>query len=253
MKAKLFALLFVVAALAVPVIALAADTPTPAATACQAEYLQIGADAFKAKYGATEPYAACLAAHGQTTTTHATTTTTPPPPPATGPEAACKAEYLQIGADAFKAKYGATETLSACISAHGGTTTTHTTTAESPTTPPPATGPEAACKAEYVQVGPDAFKAKYGSAEAFGACVKAHATAKPSGDAKGPQGPPAVATVALALCASQGRSLGKDARAACVKAARTQAQSILAACKSSTHGDAFKACVLAALKGARAR
>jgi hypothetical protein len=280
MKSKLFVLLVVTAALALPVIALAADTPTPAATACQAEYLQIGADAFKAKYGATEAYAACLAAHGQATTAHPTTTTTTPPP-ASGPEAACKAEYLQIGADAFKAKYGATETLSACIRAHGGSTTTHTTTASSPTAPPPATGPEAACKAEYLQIGADAFKARYGATEAFGACLKAHGATggdsttttttttdspktKPGGDSNGKHGATAVATITLALCVSEGQSLGKDAfqakygngkagLAACAKTARPHAQSILAACKAATTGDAFRQCVLAALKSARVR
>ncbi len=308
MIGKLLALLVVGVVLSVPALALADDAPSPAAAACKAEYLQIGADAFMAKYGATEPYGKCLIAHGGTTTPPATTTpsttdgpeaackaeyvqigadafrtkyganepygacikahggttTTPPPttttPSSNEPEAACKAEYARIGADAFKAKYGSTETYGACIKAHGGTTTTPPAT-----TPPAANGPETACKAEYAQLGADAFKTKYGN-EPFGACVKAHAgTAQHSGDKpKTDSTAHATASIALALCSAEAQSLGRDAfqakygkgkdgLAACVRAAQGKAQSILTACKSSTGGDAFKQCVLAALKSARAR
>ena len=242
MKAKLLAVLVVAAALAVPALALADDAPSPAATACTAEYQQLGADAFKAKYGASEPYAACLAAHGGTTTSPSTAPT--------GPEAICKAEYLRLGADAFKAKYGATEPYAACLKANGGTTSTPPTTQQ-----PPANGAEAACKAEYLRLGADAFKAKYGASEGIGACVRLH---------QGTTQSSTVTTVARALCMAEAQSLGKDAfqakygkgkagLEACLKAARPRAQSILAACKSSTTGDAFKQCVTAALKTVRVR
>ena len=194
MKAKLLAVLVVAAALAVPALALADDAPSPAATACTAEYQQLGADAFKAKYGATEPYGACLKANGGTTSTPPSTAPTP-----TGPEAICKAEYVRLGADAFKAKYGASEGIGACVRLHQGTTQSSTVT----------TVARALCMAEAQSLGKDAFQAKYGK--------------------------------------------GKAGLEACLKAARPRAQSILAACKSSTTGDAFKQCVTAALKSLHVR
>ncbi len=82
---------------------------------------------------------------------------------------------------------------------------------------------------------------------------------KPSGGTGDP-----TASVAQALCYTEGKALGKDAfqakygtgkdgLAACAHAAAAKAQSIVAACKaSSSGGDAFKQCVTAALKtGAR--
>src|SRR5579885_2863733 len=59
--------------LSVPAFAFGSDSPDPAAI-CKAEYLSLGADAFKAKYG-TEAYGNCVAQHGGTTPT--TTTTVP--------------------------------------------------------------------------------------------------------------------------------------------------------------------------------
>ncbi len=320
MKGKLLALLVAGFVLSVPALALAADAPTPPDAACKAEYLQLGADAFKAKYGATEAYGNCLKAHGGTTTSPTPTTQTPTmqPPAASGPLAACEAEYKQLGADAFRAKYGSTGASLACIRAHGGTPPPTTTTQPPSTEPPAASGPLAACEAEYKQLGADAFKAKYGSTEAslacikahggttntppttttpstngpeaackaeyvslgavaflakygskepYGACVKAQAgTTQASGDkpTTGDTKARAAASVAHALCSAEGQSLGrdgfqakygkgKDGLAACVKAAQGKAQSILAACKSSTTGDALKQCVQAALKSARAR
>ncbi len=246
--------------LSVPALALAADTPTPPDAACKAEYLQLGADAFKAKYGAVEAYGNCLKAHGGTTNAPPPPTTTTPS--ATGPAAACEAEYKQLGADAFKAKYGADNASLACLRAHGGTPPPPPVT-----TTPSTNGPEAACKAEYAQLGADAFQAKYGAKEPFGACVKAHAgTTQGSGDKPktGDTKAGSATSIAQALCSAEGQSLGRDAfqakygqgkdgLAACVKAAKGKAQSILAACKSSTSGDAFKQCVQAALKSARAR
>ena len=109
----LLASLFLV--LALPVAAFAADGPSPTAVAaCQAEYAQLGADGFKAKYGATEPFGHCYAAHAPAVTTTTTTTTTSGDDPAS---AACKAEYVKLGADAFKAKYGATEAYGNCLKA----------------------------------------------------------------------------------------------------------------------------------------
>ncbi|HWX08651.1 MAG TPA: hypothetical protein VNY33_01625, partial [Gaiellaceae bacterium] len=141
----------------------------------------------------------------------------------------------------------------ACIKAHGGT----------PNTPPTTTAgnaAEAGCKSEYAQLGATAFQAKYGANAPFSACLKAHAgTTQGSGDK-----PKTSTSVVQALCSAEAQSLGRDAfqakygkgkdgLSACVKAAKGKAQSILAACKSSTSGDAFKQCVLAALKTARAR
>jgi len=106
------------AAFALPLAALSTDAPPPAVvSACQAEAAQLGKDAFVAKYGPTEPFGHCFAAHTaaatSTTTTTTTTTTTADDPAA----AACKAEYLKLGADAFKAKYGATEAYGNCLAA----------------------------------------------------------------------------------------------------------------------------------------
>jgi hypothetical protein len=243
--------------LAVPALSYADDAPSPAADACKAEYLKIGPDAFKAKYGANEPYQVCLREHGGTVTPPT------PPPPAPSPEGDCKAEYVQLGADAFRAKYGETEPLQACIRAHGGTVTPPPTTEPvKPTTPPPPpadSGPEAACKAEYLKLGPDAFKTKYGADEPFGACVKAQAAGrdKPTQPASAP-----AAEMAKILCLAEAKALGrkafvekygKEALGACVKAALPKARAILAACKESsgTDRDAFKACVAAALKSRR--
>lgn len=179
-----FLLLLVLATgFAVPAFALGEGSPSPAAVAaCQAEAAQLGKDAFVAKYGPTEPYGHCYAAHAETpttttaaTTTTATTGTTPDSPAA----AACKAEYLQIGADAFVAKYGAAEAYGHCLTAHTtATTTTSTTTTTTETKPkPPAASAEklaqAACLAEGRKLGRDVFTAKYGVKEPFGQCVKA--------------------------------------------------------------------------------
>src|SRR5947208_14419889 len=107
-------LAFLFLALALPVAAFATDGPSPATVAaCQAEYAQLGADGFKAKYGATEPFGHCYAAHAPAVTTTTTTTTSGDDPAS----AACKAEYLKLGADAFKAKYGASEAYGNCLKA----------------------------------------------------------------------------------------------------------------------------------------
>src|SRR4051795_8489632 len=109
-------LLLVVALAAVPA-ALADDHPSqpnlnqpgPATVAaCQAEAAQLGKDAFTAKYGPSEPFGHCYAAHAGTTTT---TTTTPAPPQDPPAVAACKAEAAHLGTAAFVAKYGTPETM----------------------------------------------------------------------------------------------------------------------------------------------
>src|SRR3954453_17811367 len=103
--------LVLAAAFVLPVAAFATDAPSPAAvSACQAEAAQLGKDAFTAKYGPTEPFGHCYAAH---TTTTATTTTVADDPAT----AACKAEYVKLGPDAFKAKYGTTEAFGNCLTA----------------------------------------------------------------------------------------------------------------------------------------
>jgi hypothetical protein len=184
-------LLFVLAALALPLAAFAADAPPPAVVAaCQQEAATLGKDAFVAKYGPTEPFGRCYAAH-----------TTP-----------------------------------------ALTTTTTTTTSDDPAT--------AACKAEYVKLGPDGFKAKYGATEPFGNCLAAQKQPKPAGDdaSKG---------LAQALCYAEGKALGKDAflakygreaLGACVKASLAKARQIVASCTASSGSsrDAFKACLVAA-------
>ncbi len=205
----LLASLFVVFALALPLAALAADTPSPTAVAaCQAEYAQIGADAFQAKYGATEPFGHCYQEHAPavTTTTTTTTTTTSGDDPAT---AACRAEYIKLGPDAFKAKYGASEPLAACVKAQSESHTTTTTSTSDKPTPPTSNGDGGAasvasafCNAEAKALGRVAFIAKYGPKEAMGNCVRA-ALAK--------------AKSLLASCkASSGSS--KDAFRACIAA-----------------------------------
>jgi len=116
-------------------------------------------------------------------------------------------------------------------------------------------------------LGADAFKTKYGATETFGACVKAHATG--TGDTKhtATKKPAGVTlTIAQALCSTEAKSIGRDAfqakygagssgLGACVKAQATNAVAIAVACKASFggSGDAFKQCVLAALKTARSR
>ena len=242
-------LAFVLFALAAPVAALADGSPPPAAvSACQAEYQQLGADAFKAKYGPDEPFGHCYAAHSDAQQT-------------ASPADECKAEYLKLGPDAFKAKYGATEPYAACLAAHGAST--------APPAPPPTSSDAAdQCKAEYLKLGPDAFKAKYGANEPYAACLAAHdgtapapAPAASGGDQpKQTSGNDAAKSVAQLLCKAEGKALGKDAFVAkygkealgqCVKATLAKARAVVAACKakSGTSKDAFKACLAAAAAG----
>ena len=259
--------LVLAAAFALPLAAFATDAPPPAVvSACQAEAAQLGKEAFTAKYGPTEPFGHCYAAHANATTT---TTTTVADDPAT---AACKAEYVKVGPDAFKAKYGATEPFGNCLAAQKKPPVT--TTSDDPATaackaeylklgfdafkakygatepfgncvaaqkkPPVTTTPAdpatAACKAEYVKLGPDAFKAKYGATEPFGKCLAAQRKPLPNLD-------DAAKTLAQTLC---GNAKPVDR---CVKAALARARQIVAACKSSsgTSRDAFKACVVASV------
>jgi hypothetical protein len=208
----LLASLFVLFALALPLAALAADTPSPAAVAaCQAEYAQIGADAFQAKYGATEPFGHCYQEHAPTVTTTTTTTTTSGDDPAT---AACRAEYIKLGPDAFKAKYGATEAFGACVKVQSDS---HTTTTSTPDKPTPSTSngdggaasvASAFCNAEAKALGKVVFIAKYGPKEAMGNCVRA---------------------------------------------ALAKAKSLVASCKASSGSskDAFKACIAAGVQPRR--
>ena len=274
MEAMRHALLLVLFALglAAPVIALGADSPPSAATvaACKAQYAQLGADAFVAKYGPKEPWGNCYAANKDATPpatsrpepvkTSPTTTSTPAPD--NSPEGQCKAEYAAIGTDAFAAKYGKPETFGNCVAAHGGkpAATPPTTTTPEKKTPPATTTttptidtstPEGKCKAEYLAIGPDAFKAKYGATETLGNCVKAH-TPPPATP------PPGAVPEAQALCLAEKQKLGADAFAAkygpkepfgnCVKAQTPKATTLIKACKSSsgTSKDAYKSCLTAA-------
>jgi len=211
----LFISLFALFALALPVAALATDAPSPTAVAaCQSEYAQIGADAFKAKYGATEPFGHCYQEHASapTTATTTTTTTTSGDDPAAD---ACKAEYIKLGADAFKAKYGATEAFGNCVTAHTSAPPPTTTTKADKPKPPTSNGDDGAasvasafCNAEAKALGKVVFLVKYGPKEAMGNCVKA---------------------------------------------ALAKAKSLVASCKASSGSskDAFKACVAAGVQPRR--
>jgi len=208
----LFISLFALFALALPVAALATDAPSPTAVAaCQSEYAQIGADAFKAKYGATEPFGHCYQEHASAPTTTTTTTTTSGDDPAAD---ACKAEYIKLGPDAFKAKYGAREAFGACVKVQSDS---HTTTTSTPDKPTPSTSngdggaasvASAFCNAEAKALGKVVFIAKYGPKEAMGNCVRA---------------------------------------------ALAKAKSLVASCKASSGSskDAFKACIAAGVQPRR--
>ena len=247
---RLLLLTVLAAGLAIPVVAFGQDSPSPAAvSACQAEAAKLGNDAFVAKYGPTEPWGHCYALHSTTTTT-----TTSSDDPAT----ICKAEYLQLGADAFAKKYGTPETYGNCLAAHGArpaTTTTTTTTTTTQTTPDdPAT---AACKAEYLQLGPAAFAAKYGAKETFDTCVAQHKQpSKPNTDGQ-------TRSVANALCQAAAKQLGKDGfvakygkegMSACIGSLLAKARAIVVSCQAkATSGDAFKACLAGAVGASQKR
>jgi hypothetical protein len=173
---RLLALLFALFAVVLPVAAFAADTPSPTAVAaCQSEYAQVGADAFQAKYGATEPFGHCYQEHARAVPATSTTTTSADDPAI----AACKAEYIKLGPDAFKAKYGASDPLEVCVKAQGESHTTTTSTSDKPV-PSTSNGDGGAasvasafCNAEAKALGKVVFLAKYGPKEAMGNCVKA--------------------------------------------------------------------------------
>jgi hypothetical protein len=123
-----FFVLALVAASLVPAAALAADgQPSPTVVAaCQAEAQQLGKEAFTAKYGPTEPFGHCFAAHAAAgdapvATTTASEPTPPPPPPAAAPmstaQKLCLAEAQSLGRDAFVAKYGGKEAFGQCVKA----------------------------------------------------------------------------------------------------------------------------------------
>lgn len=204
-------------------------------------------------------------AEGTPTTTTTTTTATEP---GTSAEAICKAEYAELGADAFKAKYGATEAFGTCLAQHGATHVTTTTTEPHTTTVTPPTGddPASLCKAEYLRLGPDAFKAKYGN-EAYGNCLAQHGvtTTTVTTTPKPPEPSAGGGDVAKLLCTAEGAKLGKDAFTAkygpkepfgnCLKAQLPAAQAIVAACKASAKDskDAFKSCATAAIGSTRRR
>ena len=118
-----------------------------------------------------------------------------PPKPTTGDShavATCKAEHLKIGSDAFKAKYGATETL---VKAH-----TFTVKPSGDDGAPSVAG--AFCNTEAKSLGTAVFVAKYGPQEAMGSCVKA-ALAKAK---------------ALVASCTAGKGSSKDAFRSCIAA-----------------------------------
>ena len=100
------------------------STPPPpaAVAACQAEAAQLGKDAFVAKYGPTEPFGHCYAAH----TTPADTPVLdnpvnepakPTPTVDRGRQAvaSCTAEGLKLGKKRFVVKYGSNVPFGACV------------------------------------------------------------------------------------------------------------------------------------------
>src|SRR5579871_6734430 len=263
---RLLLLLVFAVGLAVPMVALADGAPDPTAV-CKAEYLQLGPDAFRAKYGVVEAFGNCLAQHGATTTTTATTPTTTAAPSGDDPASLCKAEYLKLGPDAFKAKYG-NEAYGNCLAQHGATTTT-TTTATTTTATPSGDDPASLCKAEYLKLGQDAFKAEYGN-EAYGNCLAQHGashvtTTTVTTTPKPPDPSAGAGDVARLLCTAEGAKLGKDAFTTkygpkepfgnCLKTQLPAAQAIVTACKASANDskDAFKSCVAAAVGPTRRR
>ena len=232
-----FAFLLVLLAALIITAAASADVPAPVVSACKAEYAQLGADAFAAKYGPTEPWGHCYEQHLPTATSSDSPAVT-----------ACKAEYVQLGPTAFAAKYGTPETFGNCVKAH-------MTTAPPPATPTTTDNPAlAACKAEYLKLGADAFSAKYGK-DALGQCVKLRGVQPTTSD-------PAM-SVATAFCQALARTLGKDAFLAkfgpteamgsCVKALLASARSLVASCKASSgsSSDAFRACLAAGIQPRR--
>ena len=231
MAAKFLVLCGMAAVLAMPAFAFADESPSPALAACRAEYQQLGATAFVAKYGTGDAgLHACLQAHGGTQSGETGKTEGP----AAGIAAQlCELEYKKVGTIAFATKYGTGDAAKrACLQANAAQ----------------AQAIVASCKT----LGKDGFER----------CVK-QALAPANGDAKPkPKEGNGDVTgyVAQALCAAEASSLGRDAFVAkygggtevfgaCVKADLPKAQALLAPCKSST-GDAFKQCVMAALKSA---
>ncbi len=202
---RLLLLLVFAVGLAVPMVALADGAPDPTAV-CKAEYLQLGPDAFRAKYGAVEAFGNCLAQHGATTTTTATTPTTTAAPSGDDQASLCKAEYLKLGPDAFKAEYG-NEAYGNCLAQHGASHVTTTTVTTTPKPPDPSAGAgdvaRLLCTAEGAKLGKDAFTTKYGPKEPFGNCLKTQL--------------PAAQAIVTACKASANDS--KDAFKSCVTAA----------------------------------
>jgi len=91
---------------------------------------------------------------------HTTTQTTDNPA-----LAACKADYLKLGADGFVAKYGK-DALGQCVKLR--------TTPQQPTTSDASTSVATAfCQMQANTLGKDAFVTRYGPREAMGNCVKA--------------------------------------------------------------------------------
>jgi hypothetical protein len=226
---KVTLLAAIVVALGVPMLALASDTPSPAVAACKAEYQQLGQAAFASKYGAGEAgYRACVQAHGGTVPSQGDKK----PDYAAGiASALCQAELKQSGADAFAAKYGSGDA-----------------------------GKHACQQAQAAQAQAILSRCASSDTKALEACIK-QALGIPAGGGDNPSGgDDAAARVAQALCYAEAKALGKDAFQAkygtgkdglvgCVHAAAAKAQSIVAACKAAgTGGEAFKQCVLAALK-----
>jgi len=120
---------------------------------------------------------------------------------------------------------------------------------------PPAV---AACKAEYQQLGPGGFAAKYGAGDAgLRACVQQHGGTKQQPQ---PTGSQVVGSVAYALCAADYKQLGANGfaakygsgdtgRKACLQAKAAQAQTILSQCQASAGADktALERCIKNAL------
>jgi hypothetical protein len=176
------------AVLVVPGFARAGETPNPALTACVAQYVQLGAAGFTAKYGAGDAgKRACLQANGGTTVQ-------PVGQPGTsdlgnyiaaklctgestdaGKRACIQAKLAQAKAiltSCTASAGGSKSAFEQCIKQAlgvktGGTTTTSSGSAEKAAL--------TACATEAKALGYDAFQRKYGRGkDGLAACLRAH-------------------------------------------------------------------------------
>jgi hypothetical protein len=178
-----------VAALALPGVARAGETPNPALAACVAEYQQLGPAGFMAKYGAAETAkSACVRAKGGAVVQPVDSEPLKPVQPLTNEAMRavlgklCARESSETGKRAcMQAKVAQAQAIivscrsilsvksafEQCIKRTLGTTTGNKGESGERVA-------KKACEAEVRSLGYDAFQAKYGKGQAgLGACVRA--------------------------------------------------------------------------------